>query len=402
MRNKFDAITNRSRSKNKVNVEPSLIVQLGMLAGRTGGVDRYFDGLLSRFESSDPFVRGFLFGPPQSELVPSNVEIVGMQNENLQGRLRRLKQAVQKFEVQYPTLPVLIASHFALYSLPFTNSFKRRKGMRLVSHFHGPWADESAAENERWIGVALKRVIERWVYSRSDKIVSDSQAFADLVSARYHVPESKVIAVPAGTDTEPFVHASKSTVADARHRLGWPQDRKIVVTVRRLARRMGLDHLIHAVSAIAKHHPDLLVMIAGKGSIRDELKSQIDRLGLQSIVQMIGFVSDEDLPYAYRAADLSIVPSTSLEGFGLVAVESLASGTPVMVTPVGGMPEIVLPLCRELVLRGFDVDSIAVGLDRFLRGSIPTPSSTECVRYVEANYTWDRVLPKILDVYRSV
>jgi glycosyltransferase involved in cell wall biosynthesis len=165
---------------------------------------------------------------------------------------------------------------------------------------------------------------------------------------------------------------------------------------------MGLDHLIHAVSAIAKIYPDLLVMIAGKGSMRDELQSQIDRLGLQSIVRMIGFISDEDLPYAYRAADLSIVPSTLLEGFGLVAVESLASGTPVMVTPVGGMPEIVLPLCKELVLTGFDVDSIAVGLDGFLRGSILTPSSTQCVRYVEANYTWDHVLPKLLDVYRNV
>ncbi len=385
-----------------MNVEPSLIVQLGMLAGRTGGVDRYFDGLLSRFESSDPLVRGFLFGQPLPELVPSNVEIVGMQNENLQGRFRRMKQAVQKFEAQNPTLPVLIASHFALYTLPFTNLLKRRKALKLVSHFHGPWADESAAESERWIGVAVKRLIERWVYSRSDKIVSDSQAFADLMCARYHVPESKVIAVPAGIDTKPFVHASKSTVADARHRLGWPQDRKIVVTVRRLARRMGLDHLIHAVSAIAKHHPDLQVMIAGKGSIRDELQSQINRLGLQSIVQMIGFVSEEDLPYAYRAADLSVVPSTSLEGFGLVAVESLATGTPVIVTPVGGMPEIVSPLCKELVLPGFDVDSIAFGLDGFLRGSIPTPSSTQCVRYVEANYTWDRILPKILDVYRSV
>ena len=136
--------------------------------------------------------------------------------------------------------------------------------------------------------------------------------------------------------------------------------------------------------------------------MRDELQSHIDRLGLQSIVQMVGFISDEDLPYAYRAADLSIVPSTSLEGFGLVAVESLASGTPVMVTPVGGMPEIVLPLCKELVLTGFDVDSIAAGLDGFLRGRILTPSSTECVRYVEANYTWDRVLPKLLDVYRNV
>jgi glycosyltransferase involved in cell wall biosynthesis len=385
-----------------MNDGSSLIVQLGILAGRTGGVDRYFDGLLSRFESSDPLVRGFLFGHHLPVLVPSNVQIVGMQNENLQGRFRRMKQAVQQFEAQYPTHPVLVASHFALYSLPFTNILNRRKAMKLVSHFHGPWADESAAEKEPWIGVALKRLIERWVYSRSDKVVSDSQAFADLARTRYHVPKSKVVAVPAGTDTEPFVQASKSTIADARHRLGWPQGRKIVVTVRRLSRRMGLDHLIHAVSSIAKIHPDLLVMIAGKGSMRDELQSQIDRLGLQSIVQMVGFISDEDLPYAYRAADLSIVPSTSLEGFGLVAVESLASGTPVMVTPVGGMPEIVLPLCKELVLTGFDVDSIAAGLDGFLRGRILTPSSTECVRYVEANYTWDRVLPKLLDVYRNV
>ena len=371
-----------------------------MHAGRGGGVDRYFDGLMHALEKAGVPATGCVFGNAHDTL-PMLTECLGETQQALFKRLGKIRRfgdscALRENGVQ------LVASHFALYSLPFTNILRRRKPMKLVSHFHGPWADESAAEKERWIGVVLKRFIERWVYSRSDKIVSCSQAFADLVCARYHVPKSKVVAVPAGTDTEPFVQASKSTIADARHRLGWPQDRKIVVTVRRLSRRMGLDHLIHAVSSIAKIYPDLLVMIAGKGSMRDELQSHIDRLGLQSIVQMIGFISDEDLPYAYRAADLSIVPSTSLEGFGLVAVESLASGTPVMVTPVGGMPEIVLPLCKELVLTGFDVDSVAVGLDGFLRGRILTPSSTECVRYVEANYTWDRVLPKLLDVYRNV
>ena len=75
-------------------------------------------------------------------------------------------------------------------------------------------------------------------------------------------------------------------------------------------------------------------------------------LGLQDHVRLLGHVPEADLPLAYRAADLTVMPTASLEGFGLSVIESLAAGTPVLATPVGGMLDILPPLGEQLVLEG--------------------------------------------------
>ena len=104
---------------------------------------------------------------------------------------------------------------------------------------------------------------------------------------------------------------------------------------------MGLENLVDAMVRVHAEVPDALCVVVGRGKLRDQLVARIARKNLQSHVQLLGFVPDEQLPFLYRAADLTVMPSLSLEGFGLSAVESLAAGTPVLVTPVGGLPEVV-------------------------------------------------------------
>jgi glycosyltransferase involved in cell wall biosynthesis len=101
---------------------------------------------------------------------------------------------------------------------------------------------------------------------------------------------------------------------------------------------------------VRRIHPEVLLLIAGKGPLHDALSARIEDLGLQRHVRLLGYVPDADLALAYRAADLSVVPTVALEGFGLITVESLAAGTPVLVTPVGGLPETVQALAPNLIL----------------------------------------------------
>ena len=124
------------------------------------------------------------------------------------------------------------------------------------------------------------------------------------------------------------------------------------MTVRRLARRMGLENFIDAVDQLRKKEPSILAVLAGTGPLANELAALVEQKQLQEHVKLAGFVPDADLPLAYRAADLSVVPSIALEGFGLIVLESLAAGTPVVVTPVGGLPEVVSGLFPELILEG--------------------------------------------------
>ena len=114
---------------------------------------------------------------------------------------------------------------------------------------------------------------------------------------------------------------------------------------------------------------------------------------------MLGFISESLLPAHYQAADISIVPSQTLEGFGLTTLESLACGTPVLVTPVGGLTEVVGPLAPGCILPGFSSQQIAQGLQAYLGGRLPLPGSAECVAYVKEHFLWERVSTHVLSIY---
>jgi glycosyltransferase involved in cell wall biosynthesis len=165
---------------------------------------------------------------------------------------------------------------------------------------------------------------------------------------------------------------------------------------------MGLDHLIGAVAALRERVPEVLVLIAGRGPLAHELTLQIQRARLDAHCRLVGFIADDQLPAAYRAADLSVVPSVALEGYGLIVPESLAAGTPVMVTPVGGLPEAVEGLSRRLVLDDATVEALARGLGDALAGTLPLPDAAACQAHARAHNDWPVVVEQIRRVYESV
>jgi glycosyltransferase involved in cell wall biosynthesis len=158
---------------------------------------------------------------------------------------------------------------------------------------------------------------------------------------------------------------------------------------------MGIDILLQALVAVKAKVPDVWLAIAGKGALRPVLEQQARELGLQEQVQFLGYVPDEQLPVAYQAADLTVVPSQSLEGFGLILLESLACGTPVLSTPVGGMPEVLRPFQPALVTDSPDSDALAARLVELLTGKIPLPDRAACREYAASNYDWKIISPKV-------
>src|SRR4029453_1030634 len=133
----------------------------------------------------------------------------------------------------------------------------------------------------------------------------------------------------------------------------------------------------------------------GTGSLAELLKAQSRALGLELHVKFPGFVPDEALPRYYQAADAFVLPTRELEGFGLVTVEALACGTPVLGTPVGATPEILRALCPSLVFRGTAPEAMADDLERFLADMARDPDAyarlrAACREHVERHYTWER------------
>jgi glycosyltransferase involved in cell wall biosynthesis len=96
---------------------------------------------------------------------------------------------------------------------------------------------------------------------------------------------------------------------------------------------------------------------------------------------------------------LTVVPSLSLEGFGLVTLESLASGTPALVTPIGGLPEVIQPLARQCIFAEASTPAMASLLREILLGSVQLPSEGNCCRYASENFAWPRIAEKVRTIY---
>lgn len=288
----------------------------------------------------------------------------------------------------------LASAHFAPYAFAILRSIGH---LPFVVHFHGPWGAESRMEGDARLLVAAKRWIEKRVYGRADRLIVLSSSFRDVLVRDYGVDADRVSIVPGGADVDRFAGAPGRT--EARQKLGWPSDRPIVLSVRRLVRRVGLENLVDAVAIIRQSVPEVLVLIAGRGPLEAELTARIDDSGLGSNARLIGFVPEEDLPAAYSAADLTVVPTVDLEGFGLIAAESLAAGTPAIVTPVGGLPEVVRDLAPALVCDSSTPGALADRIASLILNRVRAPTRQECRQYARANYDWRTVVARTRAVY---
>ncbi len=226
---------------------------------------------------------------------------------------------------------------------------------------------------------------------RADRVVVLSDFSADQLDSYYAFARPKVIKIPGGVDLDRFHPADDR--AESKRELGLPESGPILFTARRLVPRMGLSNLVAAFAEVHRSWPDATLVIAGRGRLESDLRMQVASLGLSESVRFAGFVSEEQLPQYHRAADLFVLPSAAFEGFGMVTLEALASGTPAIGTPVGATPELLKPLAPQLVFAGADRAALRRGICSVLEWlsneRAATDLRTRCRTYVEENYGWD-------------
>lgn len=359
----------------------SLHLGMGWFPDQPGGLNRYLRGLIEGLEEAGMRTGAIVTGPARD--APSRVEVAADSQEPLPKRLLGCAVAAQ----HWAGVDVVDA-HFALYALlPVTVG--RLRPLPLVVHFHGPWALEGrAAGDGAWVSYA-KRMAERVVYRRADEAVVLSRAFGRVLVERYGFSPWRLNVIPPGVDLERFSPGDRRA---ARLEIGLPPETWIALTVRRLVPRMGVDVLLDAWRRLSPD--DGLLLIAGDGPLRAELERDSP-----DNVRFVGSVDDGLLASYYRAANVCVVPSRSLEGFGLVALEALACGTPVIVTDVGGLSETVDALQGNLVVPPGDVEALAERLATAANRSKPLPTARRTRAHAE-QFAWSRAVEKHREVYR--
>lgn len=362
------------------------MVGMEPVAERPGGGNRYFEDLRRALVDLGARPHALLL----STSAPDGASLTAVGRPDDSALIRVLAFA-REISRQADHMDVL-NTHFAMYGIA---ALLTRRGRRLplVVNFQGPWAAESAlAQAPGRTRLAAKKLIERLHYRQATALVALSQEFADILVTSYGVPRERISVIPPGVDLEAF-HPGEAAVA--RRALGLPEHGFIALAVRRLTGRMGLEQLIRAWASVP---PEAVLLLAGEGDGRARLERLVEELGLSPRIRLLGRVPDADLPRLYQAADLCVVPSLALEGFGLTVLESLASGTPVVATATGGMAEVLPRLSRDCLVPPGDVEALAARIARAVTRPQDEPAQDDCRRFAES-FSWPSRGGAVLSVF---
>jgi glycosyltransferase involved in cell wall biosynthesis len=236
------------------------------------------------------------------------------------------------------------------------------------------------------------------VLKDADSVITVSRKTMEYV-LELGADKSKTSVMYNGVDQNFFYPRNKEK---SRDKLGLPKNKALILTVRRLVYKNGLDTLIESASLLAREYPNLLLLIIGNGPDRLFIANRIRQLGVNENVRLVRFVPDKLLPLYYNAADGFVIPSSSGEGLPLVLLEAMACGLPVIATTVGGTPEIIKDGVNGFLVPPRDQRALAQTISKLL--SLKNESQSlriESRKTIEDNFNWDKNVQQLIKIYKE-
>ena len=292
--------------------------------GHNVTVVTYKEGNLADFED-DKGVK--VYRVPNFMINPTNFNEWIMQlNFNLVAKTTELINSGEKFDV--------IHAHDWLVAYA-AKTLKNSFDIPLVATIHATEAGRNAGihnESQRYINDT------EWLLTyEATEVIVNSKFMKGDIQRLFGLPFEKINVIPNGINLTAFNGAERDY--DYRRQFAMDNE-KIIFTLGRLVYEKGIQHLIASMPKILKGYNDVKLVIGGKGAMLDSLKAQAEALGISDKVYFAGFLDAKQVVKMYKCADISVFPST-YEPFGIVALEGMLSGTPTVVSDVGGLNEIV-------------------------------------------------------------
>ncbi len=280
----------------------------------------------------------------------------------------------------------LIHSHFTWSSGYAGAKLKEKYNVPFVVTAHGYDIYILPFKDDEW-----KERIE-YVLNSADHIITVSKS--NLACIRKLNVNTPVTVLPNGYRDEIFHQRDLKTCRDT---LNLPHDKKIILAVGNLMEIKGHKYLIEAMNEVVKHRNDVQCYIVGCGRLENKLKKQIVAASLQDHVRLVGCKPHDDIPIWMNACDVFVLPSLS-ESFGVVQIEAMACGKPVVATYNGGSEEIVISEAYGLLSEPVDSEKLA---DNILSALDKSWDIDEIKEYAK-RFMWKNIATEILEVYSSV
>jgi len=283
------------------------------------------------------------------------------------------------------------------------NDLHRRYGIPLVATIH---ATESGRMGGYVRSSSLSERIhlaEQHLAMEARQIIACSDFMRDEIERDLNALGNQIVVIPNGVESDNDLRLREHRQDSDEIRRRWqPQEGPLICFVGRLVWEKGPDLVIGAMAEVQKIFPTARAVIAGHGAYRSHLKHQIDDMHLWNSVQLPGFISDEERDELYAVADLAVFPSR-YEPFGIVALEAMVTGIPVVVAATGGLKDVVSDGVTGLSVAPGRVDTLAQAILQTLTDpDKATERALLAQNVVKSRYHWGSIASRTVGVYEQL
>lgn len=311
--------------------------------------------------------------------------------------------------------PDVIAAHYSYRLAMITGLVAWVRSVPMTTTLHGLGTLPEA-------GAAWRPRLQNWSYRRlslffSAHVIATSQ---DMLDAVPYVT-AKTTVISNGADAQKFDPEKIKNTPEFISQKNNFAGRKILLTVRRLNPKCGIQYLIEAMPEIVARHPEVLYIMVGKGRLENEIRARITELNLEQNIKMIGLIPNQDTPLYFALADMVIFPSTA-ESTSISCIEAMLMGKPIVASRVGGLIELLGReqqrgrLVKLVDWEASDYDAPAVAAlpkERFTALAqavcdlIENPVECENLgraarTHALANYDWKIITARTLEIYKKI
>ncbi len=255
---------------------------------------------------------------------------------------------------------------------------------------HKPWLVTVQGSDIFQAGkIASIRAVTRQALKKTRQVLALSESLAAETSRVAGIPQARIQVVPNGVNLANFPFAE-------------PQTREnLLLFVGTFIERKGGQHLIAALPQVLERFPGYQLAMVGEGPLRPDWQAQINHLGLQDRVRLVGTRTQAEISAWMRRARLFVLPSLE-EGQGVVLVEALASGLPCLGTTAGGIPDVITPAVGRLVRPG-SPGELGQAICDILEDQTGWEAMCFAARQrAESQYDWEQIAARLVEIYQQV
>jgi Glycosyltransferase len=320
------------------------------------------------------------------------------------GTLLKIASANLSLKILYKPLDYKIDIAHAHYNMPYSDysalRYAEKNKVPFVVTYHADAQESGGNLIRNWAQLIYNRSLLKNVLNGADIIIATSNSYIDESKFLGDYLE-KIEVIPNGINLEEFdINLSKG---ECRDRLGLPHDKKIILFFGNIVAYKGPHILLKSFSKVKSKFRDVLLVFAGRGEMQEELTRLAVELGIKNDVLFTGYIDEKLKPLYYKSADIFCLPSiTMAEAFGIVNLEAMACGIPVISSKLGGIPDVIDDKETGLLVKPKDEDELSNSLEFLLENEDTAIKMGNNGKKKVEEYSWKKIAQKTRKIYERL